>query len=202
MTLYLLQSFSFAIWTKISILDVLFYIVIDLSVMIRIASFSLGLICIVLISGCGTSSKVDQFIQQADESAIITKPVSPELTVSNNQSDKLLLESSSDESDGNRWLYKDYTLDLLEQAKLAWQKVVIVVYDKTNDNCVKLDRDINMSLGRIPSDVIILKIEYTLAKELYQVKEMNTVIYLDATGKIINTSDGGIYTMDSLLYYL
>lgn len=79
---------------------------------------------------------------------------------------------------------------------------MIVVYDKTNDNCVKLDRDINMSLGRIPSDVIILKIEYTLAKELYQVKEMNTVIYLDATGKIINTSDGGIYTMDSLLYYL
>jgi hypothetical protein len=57
-------------------------------------------------------------------------------------------------------------------------------------------------LGRIPSDVMILKLEYKQARELYQVKEMNTVIYLDATGKIINTSDGGIYTMDSLLYYL
>lgn len=70
--------------------------------MIRIASFSLGLICIVLISGCDTSSKVDQFIQQADESAIITKPVSSSLTISNIESDKLLLEPSSDESDGNR----------------------------------------------------------------------------------------------------
>jgi hypothetical protein len=79
---------------------------------------------------------------------------------------------------------------------------VIVVYDRTDDNCVKLDKDINTSLGRIPSDVMILKLEYTLAKELYQTKEMNTVIYLDATGKIINTSDGGMYTMDSLLYYL
>lgn len=170
--------------------------------MIRIASFSLGLICIVLISGCGTSSKVDQFIQQADESTIITKPVSSGLTISNVQSDELLLQSSPDDSDGSRWLYKDYTLDLLEQAKIAWQKVVIVVYDRTNDNCVKLDKDINMSLGRIPSDVIILKLEYTLAKELYQTKEMNTVIYLDPTGKIINISDGGMYTMDSLLYYL
>ena len=170
--------------------------------MIRIASFSLGVICILWLSGCGTSSKVDQFIQQADESTIITKPVSSELTVSNTQSDELLLQSSPDETDGSRWLYKDYSLDLLTQAKVAWQKVVIVVYDRTDDNCVKLDKDINTSLGRIPSDVMILKLEYVQARELYQVKEMNTVIYLDATGKIINTSDGGIYTMDSLLYYL
>jgi len=170
--------------------------------MIRVASFSLAVMCILWLSGCGTSSKVDQFIQQADESAIITKPVSPGLTVSNTQSDELLLESSSDESDSSRWLYKDYTLDLLAQAKIAWQKVVIVVYDRTDDNCIKLDKDINISLGRIPSDVMILKLEYVQARELYQVKEMNTVIYLDATGKIINTSDGGIYTMDSLLYYL
>jgi len=70
--------------------------------MIRIASFSLGLICIVLISGCGTSSKVDQFIQQADESTIITKPVSSGLTISNVQSDELLLQSSPDDSDGSR----------------------------------------------------------------------------------------------------
>ncbi len=165
-------------------------------------SFSLGLVCIVLISGCGTSSKVDQFIQQADESTIIAKPVSPELTVSNNQSDKLLLESNTDETDGSRWLYKDYSLDLLAQAKVAWQRIVIVVYDRTDDNCIKLDRDINMSLSRIPSDIMILKLEYIQARELYQTKEKNTVIYLDATGKITNTSDGGIYTMDSLLYYL
>jgi ABC-type uncharacterized transport system auxiliary subunit len=70
--------------------------------MIRIASFSLGLICILFLSGCGTSSKVDQFIQQADESAIITKPVSSGLTVSNTQSDELLLDSDTDESDGSR----------------------------------------------------------------------------------------------------
>ncbi len=170
--------------------------------MIRVASFSLAAMCILWLSGCGTSSKVDQFIQQADESAIITKPVSPELTVSNNQSDKLLLESSSDEIDGSRWSYKDYSLDLLAQAKVTWQRVVIVVYDRTDDNCIKLDKDINASLGRIPSDIMILKLEYIQARELYKVKEMNTVIYLDATGKIINTSDGGIYTMDSLLYYL
>lgn len=169
---------------------------------IRIASLSLAVIGIFWLSGCGTSSKVDQFLQQADESAIISKPVSSSLTVSNTQSDTLLLESSIDDTDGTRWLYKDYSLDILAQAKVAWQKVVIVVYDRTDDNSVKLDKDINMSLSRIPSDVIILKLEYPLAQELYQVKEMNTVIYLDSTGKIMNISDGGIYTMDSLLYYL
>jgi hypothetical protein len=80
--------------------------------------------------------------------------------------------------------------------------VVIVVYDVADDNCLKLDKAINSSLGRIPSDVMILKLEYKQARELYQVKEMNTVIYMAPTGKITNTSDGGIYTMDSLLYYL
>jgi len=156
----------------------------------------------IVLSGCGTSSKVDQFIQQADESAITTKPISSGLTVSDIQSDELLLDSSSDETDGKRWLYKDFSLDLLAQAKMAWQKVVIVVYDKSDDNTVRLDQEINTSLGRIPSDVMILKLDYKQARELYQTKEMNTVMYLDATGKITNTSDGGIYTMDSLLYYL
>jgi len=158
--------------------------------------------CMIVLSGCGTSSKVDQFIQQADESAITTKPISSGLTVSDIQSDELLLDSSSDETDGKRWLYKDFSLDLLAQAKMAWQKVVIVVYDKSDDNTVRLDQEINTSLGRIPSDVMILKLDYKQARELYQTKEMNTVMYLDATGKITNTSDGGIYTMDSLLYYL
>jgi len=158
--------------------------------------------CMIVLSGCGTSSKVDQFIQQADESAITTKPISSGLTVSDIQSDELLLDSSSDETDGKRWLYKDFSLDLLAQAKMAWQKVVIVVYDKSDDNTVRLDQEINTSLGRIPSDVMILKLDYKQVRELYQTKEMNTVMYLDATGKITNTSDGGIYTMDSLLYYL
>jgi len=158
--------------------------------------------CMIVLSGCGTSTKVDQFIQQADESAITTKPISSGLTVSDIQSDELLLDSSSDETDGKRWLYKDFSLDLLAQAKMAWQKVVIVVYDKSDDNTVRLDQEINTSLGRIPSDVMILKLDYKQARELYQTKEMNTVMYLDATGKITNTSDGGIYTMDSLLYYL
>lgn len=187
---------------KISIIWVLLYIVIDWAMMIRIVSFSFAVMSILWLSGCGTSAKVDQFIQQADESAIITKPVSSGLTVSNTQSDELLLQSITDDTDGSRWLYKDYSLDLLAQAKVTWQKIVIVVYDRTDDNCVKLDKDINTSLGRIPSDIMILKLEYTLAKELYQTKEMNTVIYLDATGKITNRSDGGIYTIDSLLYYL
>jgi len=58
--------------------------------------------CMIVLSGCGTSSKVDQFIQQADESAITTKPISSGLTVSDIQSDELLLDSSSDETDGKR----------------------------------------------------------------------------------------------------
>lgn len=163
-----------------------------------------AIISIVLLSWCGTSSKVDKFIQQADTSTIVSHTVSSGTTTSNTQSDDLLVNSSpsQDDTDSKRWIYKDYTMELLSQAKSLWQKVVIVVYDAADDNCVKLDRAINSSLGRIPSDVMILKLEYKQARELYQVKEMNTVIYMDITGNITNTSDGGIYTMDSLLYYL
>ena len=159
-----------------------------------------------IVSGCGTSSKVDNFVAQVDQNTPnTTETVSWTVNIepqSNPQSDRVLLEATPDQTDGKRWLYKDYSSDLLTQAKTAWQRVVIVVYDKTNDSCVRLDRDINMSLGRIPSDVIILKLEYEQARALYQTKTMNTVIYMNASGKITNTSEAGIYTMDSLLYYL
>jgi hypothetical protein len=171
---------------------------------IHISYVAVGIVSMLLVSWCGTSSKVDKFIQQADTSTIVSQPVSSGIATSNTQSDDLLVNSSpsQDATDNKRWIYKDYTMELLSQAKSLWQKVVIVVYDVADDNCLKLDKAINSSLGRIPSDVMILKLEYKQARELYQVKEMNTVIYMAPTGKITNTSDGGIYTMDSLLYYL
>lgn len=166
-------------------------------------SYSIIILGFLLWAGCTTSSKVDDFLETAEKEKIITTSVSSGL-VSDNQSDELLLGSdeNQDTTDGVRWLYKDYSIELVNQAKANQKKLIIVVYDRADDNTVKLDKAINTSLGRIPSDVMILKIDYNQAKEIYQANNANTVIYMDVTGKIINTSDWGIYTMDSLLYYL
>jgi hypothetical protein len=67
---------------------------------------------------------------------------------------------------------------------------VIVVIDPSCDNCIRLDRAINTSLSLIPSDVMILKLDYAQARELYQVKEMNTVIIIDEQGNPEIVSDG------------
>jgi hypothetical protein len=165
--------------------------------------YSVVMISMIVVTGCTTSSKVDDFIQKAESEKIVTTTVSSSWTT-DNQSDDLLIESSdvTDTTDGKRWIYKDYTTELAAQAKTDMKRLVIVVYDRSDDNTVKLDQAINTSLWRIPSDVLILKLDYAQAQQLYQVKNPNTVIYIDTTGKITYTSDGGIYTMDSLLYYL
>jgi hypothetical protein len=161
------------------------------------------MISVIVVAGCTTSSKVNDFIEKADEEKITITTVSSSWT-SDHQSDDLLVSSNDvqDNTDGKRWIYKDYTTELVAQAKIDNKRLVIVVYDKNDDNTLKLDRAINTSLSRIPADVLILKLDYTQAQQLYQVKNKNTVIYMDATGKLLTTSDGGIYTMDSLLYYL
>lgn len=161
--------------------------------------------CVVWLAWCGTTSKVNDFLEQANDPSQQIQTTTGSVSgnaVSSSSDDLLAGSSSTDESDILRWMYKDYTLELLAQAKTDGKKVIIVVYDDQNDNCVKLDKDINTSLGRIPWDVVILKLPYVQATQQYTLKDHNTVIYMDATGKITNTVDGGIYTMDTLLYYL
>lgn len=153
--------------------------------------------------GCGTSSKVENFIQTAENSKIISTNVSTWIEWWYDNSDSLLTDvQAQKEAIVNRWEYKDYTVELVDEAKSKWKRIVIIVYDLTNDNSVKLDKSINTSLWRIPSDVVILKLDYKQARELYQIKEMNSVIYLNKLWEVVHLSDGGIYTIDSLLYYL
>ena len=120
------------------------------------------------------------------------------------ESDRILLGAGNvtDKTDGKRWIYKEYTVESLWQAQASWYRVVLISYDTSDDNTVRLDKAINTSLWRIPADVVILKTPYSLARDLYKAKQPNTIIFMDVTGKIVQIVDGGIYAMDSLLYYL
>ncbi len=169
---------------------------------------SLALSSIFLLSGCWTSSRVDEFVQQHDADTQIGV-WTPTTQTGNSwfwvQSDDTLLKTlqgSQEDSSTVRWSYEDYTSELIADAKQSKKKVIIVVTDPSCDNCTKLDYAINTSLSRIPSDVLILRLDYGQARELYQVKEMNTVIAIDTSGEQSIISDGWIYTMESLLYYL
>ncbi len=163
----------------------------------------MSIVSVLWLYGCGTSSKVDQFLEQAEQSKIVTQAIDTWVLVTNeNDPIDVLSEATPSTDSSERWIYKDYTIELLQQAKVEGKRVVIIVYDISDDNSVKLDKAINLSLWRIPADVVLLKLSYLQAQELYKVKEKNTVIFFDTKGNITNTSDWGIYTMDSLLYYL
>ena len=164
----------------------------------------MSMLFVLWLYGCGTSSKVDQFLEQAEQSKIVTQTIDTGVVeiIDNNEEDLLWNIDTNSSDSSARWIYKDYTIELLEQAKTEDKRIVIISYDVSDDNSVKLDKAINLSLWRIPADVVILKLSYPQAQELYKVKEKNTVIYFDTKGTITNTSDWGIYTMDSLLYYL
>ncbi len=172
----------------------------------RLWWFSLIALAVSLLAGCGTSSRVDEFVQgyETDKQITVADTQTGDVDTITASDDEFLsiLQTAPEDVSTVRWSYRDYTGVFVTQAKESGQRIVIVVIDPSCDNCIRLDRAINTSLSLIPSDVMILKLDYAQARELYQVKEMNTVIIIDEQGNPEIVSDGWVYTMENLLYYL
>ena len=156
----------------------------------------------VILSGCGTNSKVDDFITNYNESEVIQKPIENYSGTSTSLSEELFLEGATTET--NEWYgqYIEYSSDLLATSLQGKKRVVLISFDAQCDNCVQLDRDMSTALSRIPSDVVVMKLPFAQAQSLYQAKEHNSVIYLNVDGSVKYLSDGGIRTVDNLVYYL
>ena len=158
---------------------------------------------ILVVSGCGTSSKVDDFIKKNSDIAVIQQPIENYTGTSDSLSEQLFL-GGWDEPTSDGW-YGEYTTfswaglsDVIGNTK----RVVLTVFDAQCSNCKLLDSDVSTALSRIPSDVVVMKIDFNEAKTRYGVKEMNSVIYLNTDGSIKYLSDGGITSLENLLYYL
>ena len=135
--------------------------------------------------------------------AVIQQPIENYTGNSDSLSEQLFLngwENSS--SDGWYGEYTTFSWTELTEALGNAKRVVLTVFDDQCSNCKELDNDLSTALSRIPSDVVVMKIDFTEAKRLYAIKEMNSVIYLNPDGSVKYLSDGGITSMENLLYYL
>ena len=133
---------------------------------------------------------------------MIQKPVSGLESTTNSVSEQLLLDGISTDTDIGYGSYTDFSDEQLQTALQNKKRVVLISYDVSCDNCVQLDESVNTSLSRLPSDVVVMKISFTQAQSLYKVKEQNSVIYLNSDGTVKYLSDGGIMSIDNLVYYL
>ena len=157
---------------------------------------------VLIIAWCGTSSKVDKFLTSYSDEDVIQKPVSGLESTTNSVSVQLLLDGISTDTDIGYGSYTDFSDEQLQTALQNKKRVVLISYDVSCDNCVQLDESVNTSLSRLPFDVVVMKISFAQAQSLYKAKEQNSVIYLNADGTVKYLSDGGIMSIDNLVYYL
>lgn len=157
---------------------------------------------VLIIAWCGTSSKVDKFLTSYSDEDVIQKPVSGLESTTNSVSEQLLLDGTSTDTDIGYGSYTDFSDEQLQTALQNKKRVVLISYDVSCDNCVQLDESVNTSLSRLPSDVVVMKISFAQAQSLYKAKEQNSVIYLNSDGTVKYLSDGGIMSIDNLVYYL
>lgn len=159
---------------------------------------------IVLLSGCGTSSKVDNFLTSYSDADVIQKPIENFSWISDDLlSEQLLLGWwDADFADDGYGVYIEYSDTALQNALNEQKRVVLIAFDENCDNCVSLDQSVSTALARIPSDVVVMKILFTQAQSLYSITEQNSVIYLNTDGSVRYLSDGGMSTIENIVYYL
>ena len=178
-------------------------------IMYRIVVWMSIISSLIILSGC-TSSKVDQFLAEADQQiALQQQSQSGTTTESENSSSQLFDQvvdpnQTSSQTASDRWTYSDYTLTTFEEARNWGKKIVLFFYNGWDSSSVNLDKAININLSRLPDNISIFKID-TLDKELttfYKVQKPDTIIILDTNGNESKRAQWGIYKIEDLLYYL
>ncbi len=159
---------------------------------------------VLVLAGCGTNSKVDKFISSYGDTDVIQKPIENFSGANNDDllSEQLLLWWASDTPNDGYGIYTDYTANELQSALSEDKNVVLVVVEPDCDNCTQLDQSMSTALSRIPVNVVVMRMSFAQAQSAYKVIEQNSVIYLNSDGSVKYVSDGGIRTVDNLVYYL
>lgn len=98
-----------------------------------------------------------------------------------------LAESLSDVSD-KPWLYDTFEQKKLDDYLKEWKKVLLFFHASWCPTCKVLEKDILSKKSSIPSQVVILKVDYdteTILGKKYNVTMQNTIISLDSKGQEI-----------------
>lgn len=164
-----------------------------------------------LLAGC--QSQTDQFLAEIEQDIAQQQATletsSWQTDTSSSTSERLLIGDNSSETteSGNnqRWVYADYSQTAYNDARSAGKQIILFFHASSSAIAVALDQSINANPSRIPSNVVIFKIDYDTASDLkqqYDVTEPSTIIVFDTNGEIKHQVAGGIYKIDSLLNYL
>ncbi|HMT27074.1 MAG TPA: thioredoxin family protein, partial [Candidatus Absconditabacterales bacterium] len=111
-----------------------------------------------------------------------------------------LAESISDVSD-KPGIYDTFDQQKLDDYLKNGKKVLLFFHASWNPTCKALEKDILSKKSSIPSEVVILKVDYDTAVELgkkYGVTIQNTIIALDNNGKEIGRKSIGITQLKEL----
>ena len=185
----------------ISLFSWLWCVIFSLRFSMTYSAIVLMSLLLLVLSGCGTSSKVEKFLQDESSWGIVQQPIQEYATWSVSVSEQLLLWGNNVKN-SDYGSYEDYTLEWYDQATKLYDKIVLVSMIEQCESCVALDTSISKGLSRIPTQSIIFKTPFELMRKTYGIREWNSVIYLNPDGTVYYTSDGWIQTLEDLLTYL
>lgn len=91
-------------------------------------------------------------------------------------------------------VYKDYSPDVLAQAQQSGQKVVLFFHAAWCPFCRAAEAEITSNLGKIPSGVTVLKVDYDKERELktkYAITYQHTFVQVDGLENQVTKWTGG-----------
>lgn len=156
----------------------------------------------IVISGCQSSEKIvistwentekniinDSQINQETLEDLTTNPNTA--TELNDEQIKAAQETLEIEQENlaksNPWDYDNYSAENLKKAQSENKKILLFFHASRCPTCQSLEKDILSKKSLIPSDTIIMKIDYdkeTNLKKQYWVTMQNTIISIDSNWK-------------------
>ena len=121
------------------------------------------------------------------------------------EDDKMMNDNQAMEDDkmmGEPGQYLPYDASLLARAETG--KVVLFFHAAWCPTCKGLEKNINMNLNDIPTDLTILKVDYDTASDLkdkYGIVIQHTLVQVDSKGNEITKWTGG-YDIASIVKHL
>lgn len=89
--------------------------------------------------------------------------------------------------------YEEYSKWWVQSALVDGKKVALFFHASRCPSCRSLDKDINASIGELPENTVVFKIDYDASSDLkkkYAVTTQHTIVTIDAGMNMIDKNTG------------
>ena len=108
--------------------------------------------------------------------------------------DKGVMEKTDDTAAPTVGSYVAYTPTIIKEAAQTGKTVVLFFHAGWCPTCKSADKDFTSRIGEIPSNLVVVKVDYDTEKDLkkkYNVTYQHTFVQVDAEGMAVTTWNGG-----------